>query len=247
MPAPRELKHIGFIMDGNGRWATARGLSRHKGHESGAKSLQRIIRHIAHHKIPFATFFVFSSENWGRPAPEVQKLLALLERSLRKDLAEAHKNNARIRFVGDVGPESRLKPSLIRLIEKVQAETAENDGVTLNICFNYGGRDEIVRTCRALANKIEKGEMSSPDVTEESFHAHSDLAGCPPVDICIRTGGEKRISNFVLWHLSYAELFFTDTYWPAFSEQELDEIIERFQGRNRRFGQLPENTVAVGE
>lgn len=247
MPASGELQHIGFIMDGNGRWATARGQSRHKGHEQGAKTLHKIIRALGDRKIPFATFFVFSSENWGRPKAEVKGLMSLLEHYLRKDLKEAQKNNVRIRFVGDISPESALSASMVRLMEEVQAQTAQNTGLTLNLCINYGGRDEIVRTARKIAFKVKEGALAPQDITSETFTAHTDMTQSPPMDVCVRTGGEKRLSNFVLWHLSYAELFFTDTFWPGFDTDELDGIIEAYQNRQRRFGKLPENTLAVGE
>lgn len=236
---------MGIIMDGNGRWASARGLGRYKGHEQGAKTLKNIIKALGERKIPFGTFFVFSSENWGRPAAEVKSLLGLLERYLRKDFAEARQNNVRLRFIGNFTQQSRLPASLIKLMQSIEHETAGNTGLTVNLCVDYGGRDDIVRATQAVLAAVQAGQVNPEEITADMFEKHTDLATCPPLDICIRTGGEKRLSNFVLWHLSYAELFFTDTHWPAFTQQELDAVLGDFTHRQRRFGKLPQNGVAV--
>ena len=250
MAPAASFKHIAFIMDGNGRWATERGLPRHKGHEEGAKTLHRIISALGEREVAEATFFVFSSENWGRPKAEVQALLALLRRYLKKDLADAHKNNMRLRFLGDRGEEgggkNPLGKELLSLMAKAEAETEANTGMRVNLCINYGGRDEIVRAARAFAHQVEKGEATPEDLDEKTLSSFTDL-DAPPVDLCIRTGGEKRLSNFILWHLSYAELFFTTTFWPGFGEAELTKILASFADRNRRFGKLPNNGLAVGD
>lgn len=238
--ASAPLQHIAFIMDGNGRWASRQGIGRHKGHEEGAKTLQTIIRNLGERNIPQATFFVFSSENWGRPDAEVKALLSLLRYYLKKDLKEAHKNNVRLRFMGDRGENSALSREMRRLLANAEEETSQNTGLQVNLCINYGGRDEIVRAAQAFAMKVKNSEAQPEDLTEESFTSFCDIPG-PAVDLCIRTGGEKRLSNFILWHLNYAELFFTKTFWPAFDVAELTEILERFEGRNRRFGKLPQN------
>ena len=247
MAKSQHLAHIGFIMDGNGRWASERGINRNKGHEEGAKTLQKIIRALGERDISYATFFVFSSENWRRPKAEVDNLLRLLKVYLGKDLVEAQKNNVRIRVAGDVSENSSLPRSLVKLLESVQEKTAENSGLTINLCINYGGQDEIVRTAKRLATKVQEGILTPEDIDNTSFKEHTDLAPCPPVDLCVRTGGVQRLSNFVLWHLDYAELFFTETHWPAFSEQELDNIIDDFQKRERRFGTLVQNNLAVSK
>ena len=241
----QHLKHIGFILDGNGRWATASGQSRSSGHEEGAKTLQKMIKALGEKNIPFATFFVFSSENWGRPQAEVNSLLTLLKRYLSKDFAEAQKNNVRVRIAGDMSPKSPLPKSLMRLLADIQTKTAENTGLTVTLCINYGGQDEIVRATKKLMGKVQTGALSPEDITPEIFKMHTDFADCPPVDLCVRTGGVQRLSNFVLWHLNYAEFYFSQTFWPAFDERELDSIIEDFQGRERRFGKLSQNKLAV--
>ena len=247
MVTTQHLAHIGFIMDGNGRWATERGLKRQQGHEKGAKTLKEIIKALGEREVPYATFFVFSSENWARPKAEVESLLRLLKVYLGKDLVEAQKNNVRIRVAGDVSPTSPLPKGLTDMLASVQQKTADNTGLTITLCINYGGHDEIIRAAKQLATKVQQGALTPEDITPTSFKAHTDLAPCPPLDLCVRTGGVQRLSNFVLWHMDYAELFFTPTHWPDFCPAALDSIIEAFHSRERRFGKLSQNNLAVGK
>lgn len=232
------LKHIAFIMDGNGRWAEVRGLSRIQGHRQGVEALQNIVEALLENQIPRATFYAFSSENWGRPKAEVEGLMALLKNYLTNEVEKLVEKGARIQFLGDRSEGSKLNSSILKLMTKAEKQTEHGNKIHINMCINYGGQDDIVRSVQKL---VAAGAQAA-DITPAAIQANLDTTHQPLPDLCIRTGGEKRLSNFMLWQLSYAELFFTETYWPAFSKNELSQIIADFNTRQRRFGKLPKKT-----
>lgn len=222
-------KHVAIILDGNGRWATARGQERTAGHEAGADNIVRIARYAQEKGISVLSLYVFSTENWKRSQQEVSALMRLLVRFFKVYLDEFMQRHVQLRVMGDI----RRLPFATRQSVKMGIEkTAENDGVVLNIGLNYGGRDEIARAARRA---MEDG-ISSEGMTSDVLERYLDTAGLPPVDLLIRTGGEKRLSNFMLWQLAYTEFYFTDTLWPDFKPADLDRAIEWFGQRNRRFG-----------
>lgn len=222
-------KHVAIILDGNGRWATARGQERTAGHEAGADNIVRIARYAQEKGISVLTLYVFSTENWKRSQQEVSALMRLLVRFFKVYIDEFMQRHVQLRVMGDI----RRLPFATRQSVKMGIEkTAENDGVVLNIGLNYGGRDEIARAARRA---MEDG-ISSEGMTSDVLERYLDTAGLPPVDLLIRTGGEKRLSNFMLWQLAYTEFYFTDTLWPDFKPADLDRAIEWFGQRNRRFG-----------
>lgn len=220
-------RHIAIIMDGNGRWAKKRGLPRVKGHEKGAEVVREITTYCANNpEIEVLTLYAFSTENWKRPKTEVSFLMKLLDRYLKKELETYQKEKVRFETIGDLSP---FSDALKKRIKTTKEKTKNNKKLTQVLALNYGGRDEIVRA----ANRICK---AGAEVDEKSFDNFLDTPGLGDVDIMIRTGGEKRISNFLLWRIAYAELFFTKTMWPDFGSQELEKIIEEFKKRERRFG-----------
>lgn len=222
-------KHVAIILDGNGRWATARGQERTAGHEAGADNIVRIARYAQEKGISVLSLYVFSTENWKRSQQEVSALMRLLVRFFKVYIDEFMQRHVQLRVMGDI----RRLPFATRQSVKMGIEkTAENDGVVLNIGLNYGGRDEIARAARRA---MEDG-ISSEGLTSDVLECYLDTAGLPPVDLLIRTGGEKRLSNFMLWQLAYTEFYFTDTLWPDFKPADLDRAIEWFGQRNRRFG-----------
>lgn len=222
-------KHVAIILDGNGRWATARGQERTAGHEAGADNIVRIARYAQEKGISVLSLYVFSTENWKRSQQEVSALMRLLVRFFKVYIDEFMHRHVQLRVMGDI----RRLPFATRQSVKMGIEkTAENDGVVLNIGLNYGGRDEIARAARRA---MEDG-ISSEAMTSDVLERYLDTAGLPPVDLLIRTGGEKRLSNFMLWQLAYTEFYFTDTLWPDFKPADLDRAIEWFGQRNRRFG-----------
>lgn len=222
-------KHVAIILDGNGRWATARGQERTAGHEAGADNIVRIARYAQEKGISVLSLYVFSTENWKRSQQEVSALMRLLVRFFKVYIDEFMQRHVQLRVMGDI----RRLPFATRQSVKMGIEkTAENDGVVLNIGLNYGGRDEIARAARRA---MEDG-ISSEAMTSDVLERYLDTAGLPPVDLLIRTGGEKRLSNFMLWQLAYTEFYFTDTLWPDFEPADLDRAIEWFGQRNRRFG-----------
>ena len=222
-------QHVAIILDGNGRWATARGQERTAGHEAGADNIVRIARYAQEKGISVLSLYVFSTENWKRSQQEVSTLMRLLVRFFKVYIDEFMQRHVQLRVMGDI----RRLPFATRQSVKMGIEkTAENDGVVLNIGLNYGGRDEIARAARRA---MEDG-ISSEAMTSDVLERYLDTAGLPPVDLLIRTGGEKRLSNFMLWQLAYTEFYFTDTLWPDFKPADLDRAIEWFGQRNRRFG-----------
>ena len=226
-------KHIAIIMDGNRRWAKQRGLETKLGHKEGAETLKKIAKHANNLGIKYLTVYAFSTENWKRTEEEVGALMALLKMYVDDFLKDSNLENIRINILGDI---SRLDKGLQKSIENAITRTKNNTGLTLNIAFNYGGRDEITRAIRKIAKKVQDGEIAINDIDEQMVSDNLYTAGQPEPDLLIRPGGEKRISNYLLWQLAYTEFIFLDKYWPEFSERDLDEAIEVFENRNRKFG-----------
>ncbi len=226
-------RHVAIIMDGNGRWAGARDLPRIAGHRQGADAVRTAIETAIGNGIRYLTLYSFSSENWNRPRQEVDDLMGLLRRYLRSEIAELHQNGVRLRVIGD---RSQLSQDIVQLIEESENYTVENTKLTLVLALSYGGRDEITAAARKIAQKVEGGDLSSGDITVEEFSANLDTAGIPDPDLLIRTSGEKRISNFLLWQLAYAEFVFLDTLWPEFSTQDFEHALSEYRTRERRFG-----------
>lgn len=233
---PRAVpRHVAIIMDGNGRWANARGLPRAEGHRRGVEAVRRTVRAAIELGIQYLTIFSFSSENWSRPATEIDDLMGLMKRFIRRDLAELHQAGVRVRVIGAT---DRVDPELLALIEEGKALTAGNRQLDLVIAFNYGSRAEITRAAQRLAHRIERGELKAVDVTVSNLEAELDTAGIPDPDLLIRTSGELRLSNFLLWQCAYTEFVFLDVHWPEFGREQLEKAITEFHGRNRRFGGL---------
>ena len=227
------VRHVAIIMDGNGRWAAERRLPRAEGHRQGVESVRRTVEAALELGITHLTLFSFSSENWTRPKEEISDLFGLLRRYVRRDLADLHKHGVKIRVIGT---RSGLEGDLLRMIDDAIELTKNNTTLNLTIAFNYGARDEIARAARRIAEAVAEGSLSPSDVTEEQFGSYLDTAKLPDPDLLIRTSGELRLSNFLLWQLAYAEFVFVDTYWPDFSREDLEAAIVEYQRRSRRFG-----------
>ncbi len=225
--------HIAIIMDGNGRWAKARGLPRAAGHRAGLEALRRLVRYAPAYGMRWLTLYAFSSENWSRPPSEVNDLMGLLKTFIRRDLAELHKANVRIHIIG--GREA-LKPDILALLSDAEALTRNNTDLNLVIAFNYGGRDEIVRAVRRVADMARSGGLAPSAITADTFSALLDTAEIPDPDMIIRTSGEERLSNFLLWQAAYSELVFLPCFWPDFAEADLSAAIEEYARRERRYG-----------
>jgi len=234
-------RHIAIIMDGNGRWAAKRGLPRGEGHRHGVEAVRRTVQAAIELGIDHLTLFSFSLENWSRPEREIRDLMGLLKRFIRRDLADLHENDVKIRVIGE---RKGVEAGILRLIDEAVALTASNNGLQLTIAFNYGAHDEITRAARRLAEQVKQGELEPQDITSELFAKNLDTADLPDPDLLIRTSGEMRLSNFLLWQCAYAELVFVDVYWPDFSEQILIDAIAEFHDRERRFGGLQARTTA---
>jgi len=230
-------KHVAIILDGNGRWAKSKGMPRNYGHTMGAKNVETICEVAAHMGIKYLTFYAFSTENWNRPEGEVSALMSLLENYLKTCMKTAKKNNIRVRILGDI---SRLEPSFQRQIKELEEASKEYDGLNLQIAINYGSRDEMVRGMRKMAQQLTDGTLKPEDITEDVFEGFLDTAGIPDPDLLIRTSGEQRLSNYLLWQLAYSEFYFTEVPWPDFDKAELEKAVEAYQKRNRRFGGLSE-------
>ncbi len=230
---PPPPSHIAVIMDGNGRWAEARGLPRIAGHKKGAEAVRRTLKAAADFGVSYLTLFGFSSENWKRPEDEVGDLMGLLRVYLQSEIDALNENGVRLRVIGD---RSRFEPDIIELIDRAESETAGNCRITLVLALSYGGRQEIVQAARQLARRAPHGALNPADIDESTFAATLESAGVPDPDLLIRTSGEQRISNFLLWQLAYTELVFTDVLWPDFGEAELAAAIETFSRRERRYG-----------
>ena len=228
-------RHVAIIMDGNGRWAKGRGLPRAEGHRRGVEAVRRTVRAAIDLSIPYLTIFSFSSENWSRPALEIDDLMGLMKRFIRRDLAELHQNGVRIRIIG---ASDRIDGELLSLIEEARQLTAGNTALDLIIAFNYGARAEITQAARRLAERVARGELKAGDISSADLEAGLETAGIPDPDLLIRTSGELRLSNFLLWQCAYTEFVFLDAHWPDFGRELLVQAIAEFHGRDRRFGGL---------
>ncbi len=232
--APRLVpRHIAIIMDGNGRWAKARGLPRIAGHRRGAEAARRTVIAAAELGVPYLTLFGFSSENWKRPSGEIHDLMSLLRHYLRGEIAELHRNGVRLKVIGELG---KLDPDIISLIEHAEAMTGDNTRIDLTIALSYGARAEIVAAVREVARQVASGSLAVHAIDEACFARHLFTAALPEPDLVIRTSGEQRISNFLLWQSAYSEFVFTKTLWPDFSKSDLQQAIDEFCGRERRYG-----------
>ncbi len=227
--------HVAIIMDGNGRWARKRGLPRTMGHAQGARVVEQILEDADHMGIRYLTVYAFSTENWSRPDSEVRALMNLLRTYMKTSLAKCAKNNVRIRVIGD---KTRLDADLQEAIAHLEQETAANTGISFQIAINYGGRDELVRAMRTIARKAAEGSLSPEEVDADLIDRHLDTAGLPDPDLLIRTCGEERISNFLLWQIAYSELYFSPLAWPDFNKEELERAIDAYNHRERRYGGL---------
>ncbi|MCA9834828.1 MAG: di-trans,poly-cis-decaprenylcistransferase [Thermomicrobiales bacterium] len=227
--SPRLPQHVAIIMDGNGRWANERGLSRMEGHEAGTENIRRILRRAAERGVRYLTFWAFSTENWRRPEEEVAGLMGILGRALISETEELHRQGAQLRHIGDL---SALDPELAQSVREAMALTSHNDRIILTIAFNYGGRQELIH---AVQGMMQAG-ISPEDVTEETFQRFLYMPDLPDADLIVRTSGEYRLSNFLLWQGAYSELYFTNKYWPDFTQDDFDIALADFAARERRFG-----------
>jgi len=228
-------QHIAIVMDGNGRWAESRGLPRIDGHKAGVESVKKMIRTCMTKRVGCLSLFAFSSENWSRPAEEVNFLMELFIQSLRKELEELNQHGIRMRFTGD---RSLLSPALQEQMQEAETMTAQNTKLTLNVVVNYGGKWDLVTAAKKMTRAVMAGEFTLDEINEAQFEQYLDTYGLPEPDLFIRTSGELRISNFFLWQLAYTELYFTEVHWPDFGEQELELALASFSKRKRRFGQV---------
>lgn len=226
-------RHIAIIMDGNGRWATKRGKLRVVGHRAGLRAVRKVVNSALQQGVSVLTLYAFSSENWNRPIPEVAALMSLFIHALNREIGSLHKRNIKLHVIGDT---SRFDSKLQKMIEKSQLLTMHNSRLILNIAANYGGRWDIIQATKRLISLTEQKQLSVNEIDETLFTQQLSLAGLPEIDLVIRTGGECRISNFLLWQVAYAELYFTDTLWPDFDELQFMQAIHSFQSRGRRFG-----------
>jgi len=232
-------RHVAIIMDGNGRWAAERGLPRTEGHRRGVDALRRTVRAAGEMGIKILTIFTFSSENWSRPPAEIRDLMGLLRRFIRNDLVELHENNVRVRIIGERGG---LDPEIQRLLEEAEELTRGNGGLLLVVAFNYGGRQEIARAAQRVAELVALGKLRASDITADIIGRHLDAPDLPDPDLIIRTSGEQRLSNFLMWQSAYSELVFVPTYWPDFERATLERAIAEYRRRERRFGGLVART-----
>jgi undecaprenyl diphosphate synthase len=230
-------------MDGNGRWANSRGLPRTMGHRKGVEAVREAVRTAGEVGIRYLTLFAFSSENWSRPEAEVSDLMGLLKAFIRRDLADLHRQNVRIRVIGD---KNNLRGDILPLLLEAEDTTRNNTGITLVIAFNYGSRDEMTRAMQALAVDVAQGRLTADQITPERIASKLDTAGIPDPDLVLRTSGEERLSNFLLWQAAYSELLFVPELWPDFNRETFLNALKTYAGRERRFGGLSQPTLAVG-
>ena len=240
--APGTPRHVAVIMDGNGRWASRRAMPRHVGHKAGVKAVRAVVEGCARRGVEALTLFAFSSENWGRPAEEVARLMELFVEAMDREIEQLHRNGIRVRFIGDL---ATLRPELRASIAEAEARTSANRNLTVNIALSYGGRWDVAQAARRLAERVRAGEIEPAAIDEASLGAELALGDAPDPDLFIRTGGEQRISNFLLWQLAYTELYFCDTLWPDFDDADLERAIRHFGGRQRRFGLAAEQVHGV--
>ncbi len=235
-------RHIAIIMDGNGRWSKNQSKPRHLGHEAGLETLKNTIEAVAKRGIPHLTVFAFGVENWLRPDEEVNYLMGLFLRALNRDIERLHENEIRLRFIGN---RAGLQADLIESMEEAERLTEQNHKMTLIVAFNYSGRWDLVQACQSLAEKVAENKLASSDINETLISQHLSTAAFPDPDLFIRTSGEQRLSNFLLWQLSYAELYFPEKYWPEFDEEELEKALDFYATRERRFGQISEQIGGI--
>ena len=230
-------RHIAIIMDGNGRWAKKQGLLRALGHEKGAQSVRQVLEYCVEHHIPYLTLYAFSTENWNRPALEVKALMELLVKFLRKEADELDKNNVRLNMIGNLEkfPE-KVKNTLVGVIDRLR----HNTGTTLTLALSYGAREELLTAVKRIAQQVGQQQLKADAINEDIIQQHLYTYDLPNVDLLIRTSGEYRISNFLLWQIAYAELYFTDVLWPDFTKKHLEEALISYQNRERRFGKISE-------
>ena len=231
-------QHIAIILDGNGRWAKAKGMPRNYGHTAGARNVETVCQAAHDLGVKYVTMYAFSTENWNRPEGEVEALMKLLESYLKNCIKTADKNNMRVRVIGDT---TRLSERFQERIRELEAASAKNDGLNLQIAINYGSRDEMTRAMRRMSEDVAAGKRKPEEITESVFEEYLDTAGIPDPDLLIRTSGELRLSNFLLWQLAYSEFYFTDVPWPDFHKEELERAIAAYNKRDRRFGGLTDN------
>ncbi|BAT60275.1 isoprenyl transferase [Variibacter gotjawalensis] len=234
-PGLKAPRHVAIIMDGNGRWAAARGFPRAEGHRRGVEALRKTVRAAGELGVKFLTIFSFSSENWSRPASEVFELMGLLRRFIRNDLADLHRSGVKVRIIGE---RNGLAPDIASLLDEAEQLTRNNDGLVLVVAFNYGARQEIARAMARIAQEVAAGRLAADKVTDQTISLHLDAPDVPDPDLIIRTSGEQRLSNFLLWQAAYSELVFVPVLWPDFDRAALEKAIEEFHGRERRFGGL---------
>jgi undecaprenyl diphosphate synthase len=239
---PRQVapRHVAIVMDGSGRWARSRRLPRFAGHRAGVDAAKGIVRACGERKIEVLTLFAFSSENWGRPPEEVERLMGLFRAALEQEARNLHEHNVRLEVVGE---RRMLNDMLRKRIVQAEELTRANTGLRLIIAMNYGGRWDLTQACRAIADRVRAGKLDPDSITPELIDKFLSLSELPAPDLFIRTGGEMRVSNFLIWHLAYTELYFTHTLWPDFSRQSLDEALNAYAGRQRRFGRTSEQVV----
>ncbi len=235
-------RHVAVIMDGNGRWARKRALPRHVGHSSGVKSVRETVEVAAQRGVSYLTLFAFSSENWRRPDEEVRMLMGLFVDALRREVDDLHRNNVKLQFIG---ARERLDAKLLDKITAAEKRTADNNGLHLIVAVAYGGRWDIVQAARRIGERAAAGEIDPADIGEDTLAAELQLADVPDPDLLIRTGGEQRIRNFLLWNLAYAELWFCDVFWPDFHQREFDQALEFYAQRQRRRGHTGDQLEAV--
>jgi undecaprenyl diphosphate synthase len=233
-------QHVAIIMDGNGRWAKKKGKIRTFGHKAGVKAVRASVSYALKNNVKVLTLFAFSSENWSRPAEEVGVLMELFKMVLGSEVKKLHKNNVRLKIIGDT---SRFDSKLVGKIREAEVLTEKNSSLVLNIAANYGGRWDIVNAAKELATLVQAGQLDVTDIDEELFTSHTCAADLPAVDLLIRTGGEQRISNFLLWQIAYAELYFSEDFWPDFDEAAFQVAVDAFTDRQRRFGKTSEQVT----
>lgn len=234
--------HVAVIMDGNGRWARKRAMPRHLGHRSGVGAVRKIVEASAKKGVKYLTLFAFSSENWNRPREEVSKLMGLFVEALQREVDDLHRNEVCLRFIG---AREMLQPKLLKMIAAAEAQTAANTGLQLQVAVAYGGRWDIGCAVRRLAARAAQGEIRTDEINDDAIAAELALSGMPDPDLLIRTGGEQRISNFLLWNLAYAELWFCDTLWPDFDEQDFERALNFYAERERRYGHTGDQVEAA--
>jgi undecaprenyl diphosphate synthase len=235
--------HVAIIMDGNGRWAESRGMPRSMGHRQGVEAVRETVQAAGEAGVKYLTLFAFSSENWNRPDDEISDLMGLLRLFIRRDLAELHRENVRVRVIGE---RAGLERDILAQLVEAEELTRNNTAMDLVIAFNYGGRDEIARAVRRIARAVERGEISADKVGATTISDHLDTADIPDPDVIIRTSGEKRLSNFLLWQAAYAEFVFVPCLWPDFDRAAFNGALAEYRQRERRFGAVPERGVALG-